>query len=295
MSQPRITVIIPNLNRGEYLERTLCSVLDQGYPDLEVIVIDGGSSDDSLDILKLYEDDLTAWISQPDLGRADAINKALSRATGDIVGILGSDDLYLPGALQTVASRMTGEGAASWLVGQCVRIGERDQMLGRFTPNPPASLASFLMHDSGDLPLSASFFRRELLEADRGVSGELPLAFDYELACRLLAAGEKPVLLTALLTARREHEAEPIRLLGRGLELIEAARRHASKLPLTQRYALWVNCDKRERIYALAHAELEGQHGREFLWQQLLRHPWWAIDELLRSRLVHGVATRKAA
>jgi glycosyltransferase involved in cell wall biosynthesis len=295
MSQPRISVIIPNLNGGDYLERTLCSVLDQGYDNLEVWVADGGSTDHSLDILKHYEHELAGWFSSPDLGRADAINRALSKATGEIVGVLGSDDLYLPGALDAVARHMGGDGGADWIVGQCLRIGDRDQMLGQLTPSRPVSLAAYLMHDSGVLPLCSSFFRRSVVEAHRGFRTELPLAFDYEFTCRLLAAGEKPKILTATLTAKREHAPEPLRTLGKGLEYIEAARQNAGSLPMTQRYALWRNCDRRERIYALAQAELQGTHSREFLWQQLLRHPWWVVDESMRQRLVHGVGTLRPA
>jgi hypothetical protein len=190
---------------------------------------------------------------------------------------------------------MSSPDAPSWIVGQCVRIDSHDHLIGRLEPSPPASLAAYLMHDSGVLPLCSSFFRRSLIEAQGGFRADLPLAFDYEFTCRLLAAGQTPMISSEVFTAKREHSPEPLRTLGRGLEYIEAARRHAVALPVSQRYALWRNCDRRQRIHALAQAELEGDHGREFLWQQLLRHPWWVVDEALRWRLVHGLGTLKPA
>src|ERR1700747_491647 len=94
---PRITVVTPSFNQGTFLEETIRSVLLQGYPDLEYIVLDGGSTDNSVDILRNYDRQLTNWVSERDRGQTHAINKGLARATGDIAAYLNSDDLYLPG------------------------------------------------------------------------------------------------------------------------------------------------------------------------------------------------------
>jgi glycosyltransferase involved in cell wall biosynthesis len=100
---PRISVITPTLNQAPFIEETITSVLSQDYPDLEYLVIDGGSTDGTLDILKKYAGKLAYWTSEPDRGQAHAINKGLERATGRIAAYLNSDDLYLPGALRHVA------------------------------------------------------------------------------------------------------------------------------------------------------------------------------------------------
>ena len=99
---PKVTVITPSFNQGGFIERTIRSVLDQGYPNLEYVIVDAGSTDDTIEIIRRYEDRLAWWVSEPDGGQSDAINKGIERTTGEIVSYLNSDDYLLPGALQTV-------------------------------------------------------------------------------------------------------------------------------------------------------------------------------------------------
>ncbi len=101
-TSPKISIITPSYNQGHFLEETIRSVLLQGYPNLEYIVIDGGSSDNSVEILQTYSDHLTYWVSEPDRGQSHAINKGLARATGDYIAWMNSDDCYLAGALTRV-------------------------------------------------------------------------------------------------------------------------------------------------------------------------------------------------
>lgn len=100
---PRITIVTPSYNQGQYLERTIRSVLLQGYPNLEYLVIDGGSTDSSVEVIRRYQPWLTYWVSERDRGQSAAINKGFARATGDIHGYLNSDDFYQPNALPRVA------------------------------------------------------------------------------------------------------------------------------------------------------------------------------------------------
>src|SRR4051812_42500755 len=95
---PRLTIITPSYNQAAFLQRTLDSVLDQGYPNLEYLVVDGGSTAGGVAILERYADRLDWWVSEPDDGQTDALNKGLARATGDVVAYINSDDFYLPGA-----------------------------------------------------------------------------------------------------------------------------------------------------------------------------------------------------
>src|SRR5688500_12214725 len=98
MHYPRITIVTPNYNYGHFLEKAIVSVLDQQYPNLEYIIIDGGSTDNSIEIIRKYEKHLAYWISEPDKGMYDAINKGFSRATGEVMAWLNSDDTYFPWA-----------------------------------------------------------------------------------------------------------------------------------------------------------------------------------------------------
>ena len=100
MEFPRISIVTASYNQGKFIEETIRSVLDQDYPNLEYIIIDGGSKDESVDVIRRYEKQLAYWVSEKDKGAADAIAKGFARATGEIFAYLNSDDLYLAGSLQ---------------------------------------------------------------------------------------------------------------------------------------------------------------------------------------------------
>ena len=109
---PKITIITPSFNQGQFLEQTILSVLNQNYPNLEYIIIDGGSKDNSVDIIKKYADKLTYWVSEPDKGQSEAINKGLRRATGNVVNWLNSDDYHEPHTLHTIAEAFAQPGVS---------------------------------------------------------------------------------------------------------------------------------------------------------------------------------------
>ena len=299
MTQPTFTIITPNLNNGPYLERAICSVLDQGYPQVEHIVVDGGSQDESLQIIQRYADELAGWASAPDTGPAEAINHALASAAGDIIAILPSDDLLLPHALDEVAARFAAAPEARWVVGDCVNLSPHDQELGRTQAVAPPSLLGFLAHDTGVLPRSACFYRRELVTGRRGFATAYRYAFDYDLHARLIADGARPTLAGTALAAR--HEAAATRsireVLRQGREFIEVAARHAHHLSRREQAQLARSCDERRCIYTLAEAEARHDDARRMLWQQLLRHPWWLgyghYRRMLLSR--QGQARQRAA
>jgi glycosyltransferase involved in cell wall biosynthesis len=116
---PKISIITPSFNQADYIEYTILSVLSQGYPNLEYIIIDGGSTDGSLDIIKKYADKLTYWVSEPDSGMYDAINKGFAKSSGEILAWINSDDVYFDNAFHTVADIFTQIPKVDWITGRC--------------------------------------------------------------------------------------------------------------------------------------------------------------------------------
>jgi len=180
---PRITVVTPSYNQAAFLERTIRSVLDQGYQNLEYIIIDGGSTDGSVDIIRRYADRLAFWGSEPDRGQTDAINKGLRRATGEWVAWQNSDDIYYPGAFHDLAAAAAKHPQAGLIIGDMMLIDEHDSPLRDIryvTPSYRALLAEGML-----LANQASFWRRRI-QTEIGLLDEsMNYAFDYEWFLRL--------------------------------------------------------------------------------------------------------------
>ena len=124
MEYPKISIVTPSFNQAEFLEKTICSVLSQNYPNLEYIIIDGGSTDGSVEIIKKYADRLTYWVSEKDNGQYHAINNGFLHTTGDIMGWINSSDIYFPWTLQTIAEIFNSNQAVHWLSGMPVSLSE---------------------------------------------------------------------------------------------------------------------------------------------------------------------------
>jgi len=205
---PKISIITPSFNQGPFIERTIKSVLDQGYPNIEFIVADGGSTDETIQILKKYEQQLD-WISEPDHGQSDAINKGLRRATGDIVCYLNSDDLLLPGSLQAVADGFAAYPALLWLSGYCQIIDANDQPMQSYI----RTYKNFLLRHYRPWTLMtinyisqmSTFWRRSALESVGYFSVDHHLVMDYEYWLRLQKLS-RPIILKQDLSAFRLHQ-----------------------------------------------------------------------------------------
>jgi len=176
MNWPRITVITPSFNQGEYIEDTLKSVLSQNYSNLEFLVFDGGSTDNTVEILKEYDKEITFWTSEKDKGQSDAINKGLRRATGEIITWLNSDDQLLPGSLETVAKAFQEDKDLFLLFGGTILFG----------PNFPEkeqypSEENIRRRGCAGLPFAqpSSFFSRKLIEKYGILEESLHFGMDY--------------------------------------------------------------------------------------------------------------------
>jgi glycosyltransferase involved in cell wall biosynthesis len=207
VARPTITIITPSLNQAAFIERTLRSVLDQGYENLEYLVVDGGSTDGAVEVIERYADRLSWWVSEPDRGQTDAINKGLRRATGEIVGYVNSDDRLLPGALDAVAAAFAST-TRRWVSGAC-RIEDAGGRLERvWRPTPPQGRRFSWLVQPWAVPQPASFWRRELFSEHGPFREDLHYVFDTEFMLRLAYAGELPELLPDReLAVRVLHEA----------------------------------------------------------------------------------------
>lgn len=179
----RVSVITPSFNQAPFLEATIRSVLEQGYPDLEYIIVDGGSSDGSVEIIQKYAHRLAWWVSEPDAGQTDAINKGFGRATGDVLAWLNSDDTYEPGALEAAVHFLQANPQAGMVYGDANYIDEHGRVIGRF----PAAQTSYRQMLQGyvHIPQQASFFRAALWHKVAPLDATFYFAMDYDLWVRL--------------------------------------------------------------------------------------------------------------
>lgn len=181
---PKISIITPSYNQAQYLERTILSVLNQDYPDLEYIIIDGGSTDGSVDIIKKYHDQLAYWESEPDAGQTDAINKGLKRATGELIAWQNSDDTFEPGIFLTCAKHAIKNPQIDLFIGNMNIIDSDDNLVRDLYYVKPTYNA--LRAEGMVVANQASFWRWRVHDEVGYLNEDLHYAFDYEWFLRLL-------------------------------------------------------------------------------------------------------------
>lgn len=181
---PTISVVIPNLNCVDFIERTILSVLEQEYPKLDLILTDGGSTDGSMEVVEKYRDAFSHIISGPDTGQANAVNKGFAVATGDVMGWINSDDVLIPGGLATVGSLFALNKNMNWMTGRVTCIDEEDNVLTVRRPKP-VSRVRLLAGDYQWVQQESTYWRRDLWDQVGGQLNEnLKLAVDGELWLR---------------------------------------------------------------------------------------------------------------
>jgi glycosyltransferase involved in cell wall biosynthesis len=199
---PKISIVTPSFNQGQFLEETIRSVLDQDYSNLEYIIIDGGSNDDSVDVIRRYESQITAWVSEKDRGQVHAINKGIEQTTGDIFGFVNSDDLYLPGTLQTVGEYFAAHPQSEWVCGDTIMFGEGrpDDLVRTVVPKSAAHCLSWAYTAAQP----GHFWKRPLIAG--GFDEAWPYDFDHDMYVRLLLAGHECEYIPQAFARYRLHE-----------------------------------------------------------------------------------------
>jgi len=224
---PRVSIVTPSYNQGQFIEETIRSVLLQGYPNLEYIVIDGGSMDDSVEIIRKYEPWLAYWVSEPDNGQAHAINKGFQRATGEILAWLNSDDRYRPGALVRIAHFFSTRPNVIFGNGDVNYIDAEGRFLERIYAIRPNRFLTANLGFHG-WPQQGCFWRRWAYEKAGGMDDSLRFCMDRDLFIRLVAIGPSARIAGPPLADFRMHDS------AKSSKLLDVAK-HERKL-LIARY-----------------------------------------------------------
>jgi GT2 family glycosyltransferase len=240
---PPISIVTPSYNQGEFIEETIRSILLQGYPDLEYIVIDGGSTDQSVDIIKKYEPWLSYWVSEKDRGQSHAINKGFFRATGLLLGWLNSDDVLRANALATVVAALPSPNEQVLIAGtaEC-RDAAGARSLWVIDRLPQTFSEVFSCFDSF-FPQSSVFFTRQALNATGPVREDLHYAMDLDLWLRMAGHARIMLIKQHLSWHRRHEDTKTFRDILRLLEEIEQ---------VLQPHSRYVAPEIVKRTYALA-------------------------------------------
>jgi glycosyltransferase involved in cell wall biosynthesis len=202
----RLFIVVPSYNQGRYIERSLKSVLDQNYPDLEFWIIDGGSTDGTLDLLRRYEDRLR-WISEKDDGQSDAVNKGWARCTGEVIGWTNSDDTYESGSFEAVMKVFREHPEVDFVCGDCNVIDDEDYVLRTFKGGP-FNVRDHIRQGFCDVYNRAVFYRRSLLDRVGFLDTSLYYATDYDLFCRMGQAATPYHIPQALGNLRHQEDAK---------------------------------------------------------------------------------------
>lgn len=183
-----ISIVTPSYNQAPYIEETIQSVLAQDYPHIEYLIIDGGSTDDTIKIIKKFENKLSGWVSERDQGQTDAINKGFARARGDILAWINADDTYEPGAVTAAVNFLREYPEVGMVYGDCNFVDSSGNVIGKF--NSAQTNYRLLRQGYTHIPQQTMFFRADLWKQVGPLDPSFFFAMDYDLWVRLAARAE---------------------------------------------------------------------------------------------------------
>ena len=201
-----ISIVIPSYNQAQFLEKTIVSVFNQKYPNLELIIVDGGSTDGSVEIIKKYQSQLHWWCSEADSGQADAINKGFFRSNGEILAWLNADDCYLPNTFSRIANYLGNNQDVDVVYGHRILINEEDREIGKWVLPPHNDR---IINWVDFIPQETLFWRRDLWDkVGNCLNVAFEFAMDWDLLLRFRDAKAKLVRLPHFLALFRIHKQQ---------------------------------------------------------------------------------------
>ena len=185
---PLVSILTPSFNQARYLDATIQSVLSQDYPHIEYMIVDGGSNDGTVDVIKKYQSKLAWWVSEKDKGQTDAINKGFARASGEILAWLNSDDTYEPGAVSAAVRYLQEHPQVGMVYADCNFINETGRVIGKF--GSAQTSYRLLRQGYSHIPQQTMFFRADLWKQVGPLDPSFYFAMDYDLWTRIAARSE---------------------------------------------------------------------------------------------------------
>ncbi len=267
---PKISIVTPSFNQARFLEQTICSVIDQQYPNLEYIIMDGGSTDGSVDIIKKYSHRLTYWESNKDNGQADAVYRGFEKATGEILCWINSDDFLLKGALTHVAEMFRRFPETQWLIGGCVIVRESGKPITKFFGSSP-TFESLLCAGMQFYQMSC-FWKRDTFFRVGGFDRSLQFCFDYDMFLRLSQLGS-PAVSHRMLSAYRVHGESKSSNIWKTIGAKEKELLH-------QRFGIErYSTEQRQKIIETTQQEISRLH-RLYYWYDAVNDPFFFVKSL---------------
>jgi glycosyltransferase involved in cell wall biosynthesis len=246
-ANPLVSIVTPSYNQAPFLEETLCSVVRQDYDPIEYIVIDGGSTDGSLEIIKRYESQLAFWISEPDNGQVDAINKGLRMAHGDIVAWINSDDLYMAGAIHEAVEALQQNPNVGMVYGDGIMVDVEGKLLDRHTYRT-YSVLDLLCFEV--LLQPTVFMRREILEQVGYLSEDYDLILDHDLWIKI-ATYTSVLHVPSFWAVERTHESA--KTIAQAATFVSEAEHMIDAAKVSQVFGPII-MENQHRVYASLHA-----------------------------------------